>query len=568
MRYHTRKARRNKRSTIMGRKREKHRTTTEDSCSGRSVEHSLEGTEGSGLIGIREQRINNLSRDIVLEQFTVAYKGQVLLKDADLTIVHGRKYGLIAPNGAGKSTLLLHIAQRYFPIPDHIKILYVAQEIAGSETSALAAVIEADTERSRLLQEERMLRRLIDDPQGDADNAAQERILEVYDQLKQIGAYSAEARAAGILSGLAFTPEMQLMPTKEFSGGWRMRIALACALFVQPTLLLLDEPTNHLDLDAVIWLEAYLRKYKKTLIVCSHDREFLNAIVTDILVIDELKLHHFKGNYDAYEQTKLQKQREQERRAGREGRKLRVSRRKVSFHFSDPPELAEPVLQVKSASFVYANEKDNIFEDLELNIAAHSKIAVVGPNGSGKSTLLNLLIGHLEPTQGEILRNRKLRVAKFSQHLIDQLNMNESAIAYIHRRYPHLREQEVRNSLGAFGLKGRANHEKNINLLSGGQKSRVALLEIALAEPHILFMDEPTNHLDIQSVDALADALRQYTGGVVFVSHDQRLVSRVADELWVCKGKLNGTVELYNGTFEDYKKELINEMPSEWFLDD
>jgi len=241
----------------------------------------------------------------------------------------------------------------------------------------------------------------------------------------------------------------------------------------------------------------------------------------------------------------------------------------VELAFPNPPELAPPIVQIKNASFGYVPGEENlIFKDLELNVGNRSKIGIVGPNGTGKSTLMNLILGALEPTAGEIIRNRKLRTAKFFQHAVDQLNMNDNPINYVHSLFPELKEQDIRNKLGGFGLKGKQNHEKAIALLSGGQKSRVMFLEMALREPHIMFMDEPTNHLDIQAVDGLAQALIDFDGGLVLITHDQRLVSRVCDELWVCRGILDKTVEIYDGTFDDYKQEIIDEMPDEWFLDD
>lgn len=233
----------------------------------------------------------------------------------------------------------------------------------------------------------------------------------------------------------------------------------------------------------------------------------------------------------------------------------------VSFTFRDPPKLKIPVLQVRNVSFHY-DDQDNIFVDISLNIDCDSKIAIVGPNGTGKSTLLNLMIGDISPIEGEVYRSPQLRIAKFSQHFIDKLKYTETSIEYITKKFPQMKLQEIRNKLGSFGIHGDSQN-KPIMLLSGGEKSRVCLCEISLTMPHILLLDEPTNHLDIQSVDALTDALIKWQGGVVFISHDQRLVSRVSKELWVING--NKKVTRYDGTFEDYKQELIAKMPNEWF---
>jgi len=369
-----------------------------------------------------------------------------------------------------------------------------------------------------------------------------------------------------------------------------MRISLARALFVLPDLLLLDEPTNHLDLDAVIWLEAYLRKYKKTLLLVSHDREFLNGVITDIINVRDQKLEYYRGNYDSYEKGLTQKKRQHEKTYKEQERKLAqlnvkqdknardvIEKMKkkgivekagkeysVKFIFRDPGNLGYPILQIKKASFGYKPGPENLlFQDIVLNIDLSSRIAIVGPNGVGKSTLMNLILGELDPTVGYIERNRNLRVAKFSQHFIDQLTMTDTPVQYISKKFPEFKIQEVRNKLGLFNLKGDL-HNKAISLLSGGQKSRVAMAEIGLKMPHILFLDEPTNHLDIQSVDALSHALQDFKGGIILITHDQRLVNTVAKELWVCRG--NKKVEIYEGTFEKYKQDIIDAMPDELFL--
>jgi len=237
----------------------------------------------------------------------------------------------------------------------------------------------------------------------------------------------------------------------------------------------------------------------------------------------------------------------------------------VKFIFRDPGPLGYPVIQIKGSSFGYVpGEQNLLFKDLELNLDLASRIAIVGPNGAGKSTLMNLILGELEPTKGEILRNRHLRVAKFSQHFVDQLNMTDTPVEYIVKKFPEMKQQEARNKLGMFNLKG-ALHNQPISLLSGGQKSRVAMAEVGLKTPHMFFLDEPTNHLDIESVDALSQALQEFKGGIILITHDQRLVSTVAKELWVCRG--DGSVEIYDGSFDDYKQEIIDRMPDELFID-
>lgn len=370
-----------------------------------------------------------------------------------------------------------------------------------------------------------------------------------------------------------------------------MRIALARALFLNPDLLILDEPTNHLDLNAVIWLEAYLHKWKKTLLVVSHDRDFLNYFVTDIVYLHGQKLNYYRGNYDTFERTVLlaerteDKQRKKEQKRLEEIQKSQTTKGKkektalvtkgltakkekayeVEWHFPDPGEIPPPVIAIKEASFTYDEtlpEDKWILKDIDHHIDMDSRIAIVGPNGAGKSTFLNMVLGELEPTRGEVIRNRKLRTIKFAQHFVDELEMSENALAYIQKNHPEMEAQQIRNILGSFGLTGKT-HTNPISLLSGGQKSRVMFTNIAITSPHIMFLDEPTNHLDMQSIDALAEGLENFPGGIVLISHDQRLLKRVCDVLWVIEG--DQKVRRYDGGFEEYRQELIDQMDDSLF---
>lgn len=370
-----------------------------------------------------------------------------------------------------------------------------------------------------------------------------------------------------------------------------MRIALARALFLNPDLLILDEPTNHLDLNAVIWLEAYLHKWKKTLLVVSHDRDFLNYFVTDIVYLHNQKLNYYRGNYDTFERTVLlaerteDKQRKKEQKALEAIQKTQTKKGKdekaamqakgvkakkekayeVEWHFPDPGQLPPPVIAIKEASFTYDKalpEDKWILKDIDHHIDMDSRIAIVGPNGAGKSTFLNMVLGELEPTRGEVVRNRKLRTIKFAQHFIEELEMAENAVSYITKNHPDMDPQMVRTMLGSFGLSGKT-HTNPISLLSGGQKSRVMFTNIAITAPHIMFLDEPTNHLDMQSIDALAEGLQEFPGGIVLISHDQRLLKRVCDTLWVIEG--DQQVRRYEGGFEEYRQELIDQMDDSLF---
>lgn len=549
----------------------------------------------------------------MLENFSVSARGKELLKSASLRISHGRRYGLVGPNGMGKSTLLKLLAWRQVPVPRNIDVLLVEQEIIGDDRSALEAVVAADEELTALRAEQARL-----EASNNADD--NERLVEVYEKLNLRDSDAARARASKILAGLGFDQSMQARSTKSFSGGWRMRISLARALFMQPTLLLLDEPTNHLDLRAVLWLEEYLcSQWKKTLIVVSHDRDFLNTVCNEIIHLHDKSLHVYRGNFDDFESGYEQKRKEMNRKFEVYEKQMKAARKSgskaaqdkvkgqalskaakeaaknkgkgkntadddddqkqaavpqkwrdysVEFHFPEPTELTPPLLQLIEVGFSYPRRPDFKLSDVDVGIDMGTRVAIVGPNGAGKSTLLNLLAGDLTPTEGEVRRSQKLRIGRYSQHFVDLLTMEENAVQYLLRLHPDQegmsKAEAVRAKLGKFGLPGH-NHLTPIVKLSGGQKARVVFTSISMSNPHILLLDEPTNHLDMQSIDALADALDEFTGGVVLVSHDSRLISRVCEdeqrsEIWVVE---EGTVKKYDGTFEDYKDELMEEIKKE-----
>jgi ATP-binding cassette subfamily F protein 1 len=575
------------------------------------------GSRAAVLDGLEDADAN--VKDITIDNFSVSARGRELLKNTSVKISHGKRYGLIGPNGMGKSTLLKLLAWRKIPVPKNIDVLLVEQEVVGDDRSALEAVISANEELINLRKEAEALQDSSIAASDDVDDAdgldTAEKLAEVYEKLQLMGSDAAESQASKILAGLGFTKEMQVRATKSFSGGWRMRISLARALFVQPTLLLLDEPTNHLDLRAVLWLEEYLCRWKKTLVVVSHDRDFLNSVCNEIIHLHDLKLHLYRGNFDdfegGYEQRRkemnkkfevYEKQKKAARRTGSRVEQEKVNRRvkleaqkenskkkakgkvdedeqiveapqkwrdyTVEFHFPEPTELTPPLLQLIEVSFSYPSRPDFRLSNVDVGIDMGTRVAIVGPNGAGKSTLLNLLAGDLEPTEGEIRRSQKLRIGRYSQHFVDLLTMEETPVQYLlrlHSEQEGLSKQEaVRAKLGKFGLVSH-NHLTPIAKLSGGQKSRVVFTSISMSKPHILLLDEPTNHLDMQSIDALADALDEFTGGVVLVSHDSRLISRVCDDeersqIWVVD---NGQVEPYDGSFEEYKYELQKEIKAE-----
>nr|XP_020667951.1 ATP-binding cassette sub-family F member 1 [Pogona vitticeps] len=539
----------------------------------------------------RQAMLENAS-DIKLEKFSISAHGKELFVNADLYIVAGRRYGLVGPNGKGKTTLLKHIANRALSIPPNIDVLLCEQEVVADETPAVQAVLKADTKRLKLLEEEKRLQALLEK----GDDTASERLEKIYEELRATGAAAAEAKARRILAGLGFNPEMQNRQTKKFSGGWRMRVSLARALFMEPTLLMLDEPTNHLDLNAVIWLNNYLQTWKKTLLIVSHDQGFLDDVCTDIVHLDMQKLFYYRGNYMTFKKMYQQKQKEllkqyekqekklKELKAGGKStkqaekqtkealtRKQQKCRKKnpdeeaseapellkrpkeytVKFTFPDPPPLSPPILGLHGVDFGYEGQKP-LFRNLDFGIDMESRICIVGPNGVGKSTLLLLLTGKLTPTRGEMRKNHRLKIGFFNQQYADQLNMQETATEYLQRNF-NLPYQDARKCLGRFGLESHA-HTIQICKLSGGQKARVVFAELACREPDVLILDEPTNNLDIESIDALGDAINEYKGAVIIVSHDARLITETNCQLWVVEDQ---TVNQIDGDFEDYKREVL-----------
>ncbi|XP_007483544.1 ATP-binding cassette sub-family F member 1 [Monodelphis domestica] len=542
-------------------------------------------------VSSRQAMLENAS-DIKLEKFSISAHGKELFVNADLYIVAGRRYGLVGPNGKGKTTLLKHIANRALSIPPNIDVLLCEQEVVADETPAVQAVLRADTKRLKLLEEEKRLQGRLE--QG--DDAAAEKLEKVYEELRAMGAAAAEAKARRILAGLGFDPEMQNRPTQKFSGGWRMRVSLARALFMEPTLLMLDEPTNHLDLNAVIWLNNYLQGWRKTLLIVSHDQGFLDDVCTDIIHLDAQRLHYYRGNYMTFKKMYQQKQKEllkqyekqekklKELKAGGKStkqaekqtkealtRKQQKCRRKnqdeeaqetpellkrpkeyiVRFTFPDPPPLSPPVLGLHGVTFGYEGQKP-LFKNLDFGIDMDSRICIVGPNGVGKSTLLLLLTGKLTPTQGEMRKNHRLKIGFFNQQYAEQLRMEETATEYLQRGF-NLPYQDARKCLGRFGLESHA-HTIQICKLSGGQKARVVFAELACREPDVLILDEPTNNLDIESIDALGEAINEYKGAVIVVSHDARLITETNCQLWVVEEQ---SVSQIDGDFEDYKREVL-----------
>ena len=533
-------------------------------------------------------------RDISVSNLTVTFHGVPLVEEAELTLNYGNRYGYIGRNGCGKSTFMRVIGSRCFPIPDGIDIFHLKEEIEATEMTAKEAVMSVDVERAKLEAEADSLNDFLAG-EGEGNEEAMDRLNQVYERLEEMDAATAEARCSLILAGLGFTPETQNKKTKDFSGGWRMRIALARALFIQPTLLLLDEPTNHLDMEAVVWLEDYLSKWDKILFMVSHSQDFMNSVCTHIVHHTKQKrLMYYSGNYDAFIKTREEKEEEQEKRFKAEQDQIKhmkeyvarfgqgnakmarqaQSKEKVldkmlrsgltdkveadkpmDFKFQDPGKLAPPVLQCNDITFGYPG-CEILYRNVDFGLDLDSRVALVGPNGAGKSTLLKVCLGELMPVTGSVRPHVHLRIAKFSQHFIDVLDLEATPLDYFMTIWPDLTREDARKFLGRYGISGPCQTQIMGNL-SDGQKSRVVLAKMAKENPHILFLDEPTNHLDMESIDSLAKAINQFAGGMVLVSHDMRLISQVAKEIWMVDNK---TVTRFVGEINDFKMHLRREM--------
>ena len=517
---------------------------------------------------------------IKLHDISYSVEGRPLLENASATIPAGHKVGLVGRNGTGKTTLFrlirgeLSLETGSIELPRQARIGGVAQEVPGNDISLLDTVLAADTERAELLAEAERA----DDPN---------RIAEIQTRLADIDAWSAEGRASSILKGLGFSPKKQQMPCSAFSGGWRMRVALAAVLFTQPDLLLLDEPTNYLDLEGAIWLESYLAKYPHTVIIVSHDRGLLNRAVGSILHLEDRKLTFYQGAYDTFAKTRAARLASAEAEAKRQDArrthlqsyvdrfrykadkaKQAQSRLKMisklepitrpqeaalrRFSFPDPEELSPPIVRVENGTVGY--EDTAILSRLDLRIDQDDRIALLGHNGEGKSTLSKLISGRLDPMAGRVVTSNKLRIGYFAQHQVDELFVDETPLDHIRRLRPEKTPAQLRAILGGFGI-GAEQADTEVGRLSGGQKARLSLLLATIDAPHLLILDEPTNHLDIESREALVEALTAYSGAVVLVSHDMHLLSLVADRLWLVKG---GRVTPYDDDLDTYRSQLLS----------
>ena len=506
--------------------------------------------------------------------------GVPLFENASGFVPTGHKVGVVGSNGAGKTTLFKLILNEIIldagviEVPKNYKIGYVSQEAPSTEVTLLDTVLEADIERSKLLHNAQIEK----DPN---------KIAEIYTRLSDINAYSAEARASSILNGLGFSKEDLIRPCSNFSGGWRMRVALASVLFSNPELLLLDEPTNYLDFEGSVWLENYLQKFKNTALVISHDRNLLNKSVTSILHLSQKKLIFYNGNYDFFdnerrvqlEQKISQKNKQDAQRAHLESfinrfkakaskAKQAQSRIKIlekmkpiiieenqkvpTFNFEKNTKFAPPLITIEQASVGYNNIP--ILKNINLSIDPDDRIALLGVNGEGKSTLSKLIAKKLNSMKGKLNYPKKLKIGYFAQHQLDELRSNETPFEHLYSKLDKEVPSKIRAKLGSVGFT-QDTMDIEVKRLSGGQKARLLLLLVVIEKPDLLILDEPTNHLDVESREALIMALNDYTGSLILVTHDAFLVERLVDRLLIIK---DGNVSEFLGDIHEYKEVVLN----------
>ncbi|RXN17349.1 ATP-binding cassette sub-family F member 2 [Labeo rohita] len=482
-------------------------------------EFEIRKMEARAVTGVLASHPN--STDVHISSLSLTFHGQELLSDTSLELNSGRRYGLIGLNGTGKSMLLSAIGHREVPIPEHIDIYHLTREMAPSEKTALQCVMEVDEERIKLEKEAERLAH---------EDSECEKLMEIYERLEELDADKAEVRASRILFGLGFSPTMQRKKLKDFSGGWRMRVSLA--------------------------------SFKRILVLISHSQDFLNGVCTNIIHLHQRKLKYYTGNYDQYVKTREELEENQMKRYNWEQDQIAHMKNYIARFGHGSAKLArqaqskEKTLQKMVASGLTArvvNDKQLIYKNLEFGIDLDTRVALVGPNGAGKSTLLKLLMGELLPTDGMIRKHSHVKIGRYHQHLTEQLELDLSPLEYMMKCFPEIKEkEEMRKIIGRYGLTGKQ-QVSPIRNLSDGQKCRVCFAWLAWQNPHMLFLDEPTNHLDIETIDALAEAINEFEGGMMLVSHDFRLIQQVAQEIWVCEKQ---TITKWKGDILAYKEHL------------
>lgn len=560
-----------------------------------STETSTPVPEDSGRVAYANLISDPRSRDIKLINFSLSMKSTTIVEDTQIDFRKGGRYGLLGRNGCGKSTFLKCIAEREIPIPETFDIFLLSHEAEPSEETALEYVI--GPAKAEIIRIEALVEKI------QSESPDSDILQDLYERQDELDPATFETRASIILRGLGFSAiGTQLSKggatidkkTKDMSGGWRMRVALARALFVAPAILLLDEPTNHLDLETCVWLEGYLAEYKKILIMCCHSQDFLNGVCTDMMVISEKKLKTWTGNYDQYVKTKSEldtntikaykKQQEdiEHIRAfiascGTFANLVKQAQSKQKiidkmeaagliqmpfvepifrFKFHDAGKVDSVLISASDAAFSYTGEKkDYLFKGVDFGIWPTSRIALVGPNGAGKSTLIKLICGELSPCEGMMTRASSLTIGRFHQHSAEVLDLEKSPVEYIASKFaakfPENRTEEWRAVVGTYGIPSAA-HLEPIKYLSDGLKTRLVFCEISMRMPHLLLLDEPTNAADMEMIDSMAEAIRDFKGGVVVISHDFRLLQQVVKEIWI----VDRGIKKWDGGIIEYKNLL------------
>jgi ATP-binding cassette subfamily F protein 2 len=529
--------------------------------------------------------------DVKIDGFTLTGFGRELIKDTSIEFTIGRRYGLIGSNGSGKSTFLRCMAAREVPIPDFIDIFHLEEECEPMAKTALEFVV--DKQKAEMARLEEASERVLDMEGG----AESDLLADIYDRLDKLNPETMDTRASVLLHGLGFSQQDMKKHTCDMSGGWRMRVSLAQALFTRPTLLLLDEPTNHLDLEACVWLENYLAQYDRCLVVTSHSEDFLNGVCTHIMhLTPELTLRNYTGNYNQFITTKRELEVNQMRIYKKEQEDIKhlktfiascgtfsnlvrqakskqkildkmyaqgltpkvVQQASYNFRFAACGELPSPILQFQDMAFTYNTEENLLYDGIDLGVSMDSRVCIVGPNGAGKSTLLKLMCGDLTPTRGQVRPHTHLSIGRYHQHSAEVLDDTLTPLEFMDKTFPEKQNDEKawRKQVGRFGITGRYQNSP-IKVLSDGLKSRLVFAMIATNNPNLLLLDEPTNHLDMECIDALADAVNHFAGGCVVVSHDFRLLEKIGKEIWVVD---NRRITVWPGNIASYKQSLVGAM--------
>jgi len=530
---------------------------------------------------INYKKINIVNKTISIKNFSIHIQQKILFENSHLTLAPSNIYGLLGINGTGKTTLLKTIADRIFPIDEKINILYVEQEIENTNNTPVEILLKTNKYLYNLKTQCNKLEQKIE--QNNNDKNIYNKLKNIHNELKNLNFDKQESIIKKILFGLGFTQKMMNTTSNIFSGGWKMRISLAKALYIKPDILLLDEPTNHLDLESIIWLSEYLESElnNNIILIVSHNIGFLNQITTKILNIENHTIITYNGNYNNFKRNYISKIKKEEKEWNKLTKKIKKLKKKgktkkelnllikksglkvpekeynVKIDFPEVGKFKSNIITVDNINFSYKN--NIIFKNLSFGLDMNSRITLVGKNGSGKSTLLKLIMGLEKPSSGEIRYINQLRIGYYNQHFELSLPENKTPVEYLETIIPNKfikgnKHHSIRSFLGKVKLSGNM-HVIPIKQLSGGQKARVALVKLIFMQPHFILLDEPTNHLDIETVEALIEGLKNYNGGIMIITHESELITKLNSQLWILE---NNNITYYNNTYEEYCNIIIN----------